>query len=779
VVYRTENFQIDDDPSLLILAALFMDLNRVSFFTFLFVLLPFLLWGQSPSFFSPLSPFQKKAEQLLYSDELEALTDYCKPYLDAEESSKKRAFAHFYTGEVLLMNNQLKKANTHFFTALKYFETNQMERATAAAYLKLGNIAFYEGLMDKAEEHYQKAYRLGQKHQVLPLLYELGQNRATIYSNRKDFERSMPMLKEALKAGIAMEAPEKAAIIYNQISTNYHSVGRLDSAVYYFKELLELKQSIGDTSGLISDLSTLGNLYSELGDHVRAQDHLVDALGKAEQLQDTFSLMSLFTDISKVYAAQGIWSKAKSYAEMGIRMAQDKGIQFIEAQNLKNLGYVFEQEGRLREAIDQYDQALQLFKALNNPLNVVDIQIRLGNLLQDQNDFPGARQYLEEALNIRTRNNDKMGMLDSKLLLGRLEVRQQRYRQAIAMLESCLPVARELNNQNALMKAHRLLAEAHLGRKDHEKAFTHFFQHTQIKDSLLQVKRVREVNRIEAQFQSEKKDKEIAQQKAELEQQKAQIQRRNYENALLIAGLIIFVLLAGLLYFVNVKNRQLNNQKIEVLTKEKEAQRLKAMLEGEEKERRRIARELHDGLGASLATVKMQISAVSSRYPAVKTNNSYQKAENLIDEACQNVREISHNMMPTLLEQNGLEIAIGNVCEQFANSYDLDIEFIPFGLEKEAEEIVQVAVFRICQELLKNAVKHAKANEVIVQLTIEDDHLNLVIEDDGKGFDPGELNQKEGIGLRNIRSRVEYLNGQLDIYSKKGEGSTFTIDIPL
>ncbi len=756
-----------------------MKLNTKYFLLWYFFFSVIGLYGQNYiSYFDHSNTFQKKAEQFLIQDQIEELIAYVEIFIAEKRDPKELAFANFYLGEAHLLLGNFIKSKNNFGEALLHFNQENHSTGLAATHLKLGNIAFYEGFMEEAEKHYSFAYDLEKEIDIPQIQYEIGQNWATIYSNQQNFEGSMTMLKVALEASKALK-PEKASLIYNQISTNYHSIGELDSAIFYFEKLLELKNSVADTSGLISDLSALGNLYSELGDHVQAQDHLVNALGKAEQLQDTFSLMSLYTDISKVYSAQGIWTKATEYALKGIDMARAKGIEFIEAQNLKNYGFILEQKGETNAALDQYHQALDLFKALNNPLNLVDIQLRIGELLQDQQDFASAKGFLEEALNIRTQNNDKMGVLDSKVLLGELELKQKKYRQSIQILESCIDLATELDNKNALMKIYQLLGAAHSELQQYQKALGYFTQHNEIKYSLLQVNNIREVNKIEAQFQSAKKDKEIAQQRAELEQQKAKIQQRNYQNALLIAGLIIFMLLAGSFYFFNYKNKQINRQKIEVLTKEKETQRLKAILEGEENERRRIARELHDGLGASLATVKMQINAVSTKFPDIKNHSSYLKAENLIDDACQNVREISHNMMPTILEEHGLEHALGNVCEKFAHAYKIDIEFIPFGLEQNIDKGIQIAIFRITQELLKNIVKHAQAQEVIVQLTAEDQKLNLIVEDDGIGFEPKDLLNKDGIGLQNIRSRAEYLNGQIDIVSNKGEGTTFTIDIPL
>ena len=242
--------------------------------------------------------------------------------------------------------------------------------------------------------------------------------------------------------------------------------------------------------------------------------------------------------------------------------------------------------------------------------------------------------------------------------------------------------------------------------------------------------------------------------------------------------LAIIIIVSIITAFINdYKNKQLNKQRIAFLQKEQEMEQLKALIAGEEKERKRIGQELHDGLGAVLATVKMQINSISTKSPSIKNNTSYNKAEQLIDEACQTVREISHRMMPYILEQNGLEHAIEDICQTITQTKNIDIHFNPYQIDLIESETLKITIYRITQELLKNIIKHAQATEVIVQITVEDNHVEVLVEDDGKGFDT--LTTKGGIGLDNIRSRVDYLKGSLTIDSQINKGSTFLIDLPL
>ncbi|MFK8004994.1 MAG: two-component regulator propeller domain-containing protein [Saprospiraceae bacterium] len=240
----------------------------------------------------------------------------------------------------------------------------------------------------------------------------------------------------------------------------------------------------------------------------------------------------------------------------------------------------------------------------------------------------------------------------------------------------------------------------------------------------------------------------------------------------------IFAFTTLIAFIINdYKNKQLSKQRFAILEKEQEMQQLKALISGEEKERKRIGQELHDGLGAVLATVKMRISSISDKSPNIINNDNYLKAEELIDEACQTVRDISHRMTPYILEQNGLEYAISELCLTIAQTQKMEIHFNPYQIDLIESDTLNITIYRVTQELLKNIIKHAEATEVIVQVTVEDEKIEVIVEDDGKGFD---LNQvKGGIGLGNIRSRVEYLKGSLEIESEINKGSTFLIHLPL
>jgi signal transduction histidine kinase len=441
------------------------------------------------------------------------------------------------------------------------------------------------------------------------------------------------------------------------------------------------------------------------------------------------------------------------------------------------LGHIFHLQKRDADAVTNYEAALSIYELLNNKINAADVLMSLSQVYKDGNQLSKAKPLLLEALAYRSRSQDIMSTLAIKMALAEIEIKEGDLRKGIAFAEECLASFEEMGNKEGLRDAHLLLADAYAQSGNFKKAYLSLQSFSVANDSLTSVERAEAIKKYDLLITTERKDKEIAEQKVEIEKQQVEIQKRNNQLLMLGGGLVLIALFSALLFFIYYKNKQLHTQKIQVLKKEQETQRLKSIIEGEEKERKRVARELHDGLGAVLATVKMEISGIRHKLPEAQVLIGYQKAESLIDIACRTVREISHDLMPHVLEQQGLIFAIDDLCQTLANHNEVAFDFIHFGNEGELSDVLKITIFRITQELLKNIIKHAEAKEVIVQLTIEEDKVMLVVEDDGKGFDTSIAYQ--GIGLKNIRSRTAYLNGTLEIDSSAKQGSTFTILLPL
>jgi len=221
-----------------------------------------------------------------------------------------------------------------------------------------------------------------------------------------------------------------------------------------------------------------------------------------------------------------------------------------------------------------------------------------------------------------------------------------------------------------------------------------------------------------------------------------------------------------------------NKSKTELLITEK--REISALLAGQDKERERIAADLHDRLGSMLATVKLYFNTVEESVEHFKKENKeyYTKASSLLDDACEEVRRISHDLASGVLVKFGLVAALNELKLMVSESKRLNMDVLVFGMDQRLSNEIEVNVYRIVQELLNNTLKHANAGKLNVQLNRIEGNLNLIVEDDGKGFDTELLQTKEGIGLKNVAERIKKLNGKMSIDSGE-KGSSIIMDFPI
>ncbi|HYC86266.1 MAG TPA: sensor histidine kinase, partial [Chryseosolibacter sp.] len=257
------------------------------------------------------------------------------------------------------------------------------------------------------------------------------------------------------------------------------------------------------------------------------------------------------------------------------------------------------------------------------------------------------------------------------------------------------------------------------------------------------------------------------------------IRERNLYIAI-AAGLL--AALATILFLLrnNLRNRQrLHDERLKQMEQEQQVISLQSMLNGEETERVRIAKDLHDGLGGLFSTVKMHFSALQHKMPDLKKDELFQKSYNLADQASIEVRNIAHNMMPEVLMKLGLLNAVKDLSNNMSSGRLLKVSVEAYGLDARLDPSTEIILYRIIQELLNNIIRHADATEAIIQFTRDGHRLSVVVEDNGKGFDPAIADQKMHSGLRNIRSRVDYLNGKLNIDSQRNVGTTVLMDFEI
>jgi signal transduction histidine kinase len=434
-----------------------------------------------------------------------------------------------------------------------------------------------------------------------------------------------------------------------------------------------------------------------------------------------------------------------------------------------------------KSALEFYNKAKKISIQKNDSLTLAKIYNNKGVIYKIFfNEVDSARFYYKKALNIYSLLNKSKNVFNSIINISNSYKRQKNYPEAIKWLKKAdsIPITSYKINSKKLL--YKLMSKNYESLKDYKNANFYLKKHLAYKDSVDIKEQNIAISDIQTKYETAKKEKDIIKLKAEKDKQ------TNY--MIIGGGSFIFILLLGILTNYNLKrkkdvaekNRQLEHQKVVSLMKEQELKTLDAIVEGQEKERKRIAEDLHDNLGSKLAVLKLQFDSFMDN-ESTKQNkqfiNGLKNTSNLLEDTYQTVRSMSHVESKREIQQS-LVHAVKTLAVNISNSNKLVIEVIDFGLEQPLNHKIEITTLRIIQELLTNIIKYAEAQKVTIDLTLFDDILGIIVSDDGIGFKTSKI-KNEGLGLKSIKKRVLKLNGTVNIDSGLGNGTTIIIELPI
>ncbi|MBK1895554.1 ATP-binding protein [Chryseobacterium paridis] len=359
--------------------------------------------------------------------------------------------------------------------------------------------------------------------------------------------------------------------------------------------------------------------------------------------------------------------------------------------------------------------------------------------------------------------------------------KQKKYTEARDLLKSILKektLVIDANNRKTIYLQLSSINEV-MGNTKEALAWDRY--HSKLSDSLNAANIKLEINKLEAKYNTAEKERKIASLNAEKKQKELEVSRKNYYLLGLSLVSFFFISLAISLSTLYRKNKKLSEQKeinlqqkITDIKQKEELTLTKAILEGEERERERIAKDLHDGLGGMLAGVKINFSTWSSNNLVSEEHEDFYKILEQLDRSVSELRHIARNLMPESLLNFGLETALRDLCD-FYTRKNLTIDFQPINIHKELSLSTQLHIYRIIQELLANAVKHSGANSILLQCSQAENTFFITIEDNGRGFVKDTI-KPTSMGFQNIRNRVNYLLGKMEINSDN-EGTNINIEL--
>lgn len=534
------------------------------------------------------------------------------------------------------------------------------------------------------------------------------------------------------------------------LSTSYLGIGDTKNALtYQMKEL-----TVAEQSGLerVVDYLNVANIYSRMEDKEQQEKYDFKALDLAKAHKSEPELLQVYVYLAVYYTGAKKYMEAKLYADT--------------ARLFHYTGY-----DAFKKAVNA-DQAYNTFQAF---------YLAVATAFTNVNIDDSAKLYYDSAYQFARRFNVQRDLVEPKLQLGYINLKQKHYPEAEKLLLETMQTAKEVEDLKAQGHVSEFLSRLYYETGAYKNAYEYYKDFHTINDSITGLEKKKYARQLEVQYETEKKESQIRLQQAELKAGRF----RNFLLTLSLIALVAITLLIILAY--NRKQRllqkeaTLKNKEIESLQQEKQLAAVQAIVRGQEEERTRLARDLHDGLGGILSSAKYSFINMKERFILTDENAmAFEKSMGMLDKSIAELRRVAHNMMPESLTKLSLDEALQDYCQQVTDSGALGVTYQSFGVNDSiTDNTVKTTVYRIVQELINNTVKHAEAVKALVQLIVKDGVLNITVEDDGKGFDVRTLETAAGIGFKNIMNRVDFLKGKLDIQSAAGKGSSVYIEIPI
>lgn len=492
-----------------------------------------------------------------------------------------------------------------------------------------------------------------------------------------------------------------------------------------------------------------------------------------ELAQDPSGRARVLNEMGIFYLKQKNDSLAIQSLRESFELASAAKNQGVMATSLNNQGIFFQDAGKHLEAIQFFKRAQEIYKEIGDTIGIsytMDYQsvsmAHMGKLLL-------AKELQQGAYALRILLKDSNAAAISLISLAEFEMQDQNITACRNYLSQCIDMSTQIKYKDLQAACFKLMSETYRDEKNYAEAYKYQIKYTELNEEIFNEKRSKQINELQTKYETEKRLRQIDQ----LKQDNERKEQKNRNLLFLLGGSIIAVSLIGFAYHNHVKRKKQMEMDAAII-REKEAGN-KAIIEAEEKERIRIARDLHDGVAQTMTAAKMQLEYFNdSNQELYQSSDNLKTIFNLITDAANEVRSVSHSMIPNALLKSGLVAAVRDLVQRTDNAR-LKMNLIIHGLNERMHENIESVSFRVLQELINNIMKHAQATEVTIQLIREGAEFTIMIEDNGKGFDVQKIKKEGGIGLKNIESRVAYLNGRIDYDSQPGRGTTVTVDIPV
>lgn len=593
--------------------------------------------------------------------------------------------------------------------------------------------------------------------------------------------------EQALKLSEQLGYTRGIISYYTNVTFVYNMKGKYDTALLLNLQSVEIAKKFDDPERIAACRGNVGASYLHLEQFEKAIEQYLQVIPIYEKLNDQLKLCIITDNLGVTYQKIFQYDKAIQYGEQSVKLARQINTSYALINSLINLAATYNFKEMTDQAIRLLEEARVLCKNTNDMYSLEMVNLNLANSYLRRSEYTPLKKYYEEVLLL----SEKLEDSESRTIALRgmsfyyFNTNQPQEAERYSLLS--LDEARKNNFVGHIGKAYSQLAEIAILKKDFKMNAFYSIKSDSIRNALVNESLEKNIQKLEAFYESEKKIQQIKELQQQSEIKDLLLGRRRMTIYVLSGALLSLFLIALFARRSYLQKKKLLEKENEVQTahiaqleSEKQLMASESIIKGQEEERGRLAKDLHDGLGGLLSGVKFSLTNMKSNM-ILDADSAlvFERSLDMLDNSIAELRRVAHNMMPEVLVKFGLVEALKSYCESIRESGIFKLDFQAIGMIGRIEPGKEIICYRIIQELLNNAAKHAKATQVLVQVARQNGGIIITVEDNGSGFDVSALPQASGSGWTSIRSRVDYLKGKIDIESTPKQGTSVQITIPV
>lgn len=533
----------------------------------------------------------------------------------------------------------------------------------------------------------------------------------------------------------------------------------LQAVVEIGKQMAEIGRQIPSDTAVMNANLLQGQAYDFLGEFDQALGIYYETLKRADALNNCYFKVHLANQISKIQQTMLNWEKGLEFSRRAKADALACGMHDDTIQINYGIGLNLFKLGQTQAAIQITAQNLEAArKAGFSMATLMGIQ-ELSNLYAESGDFKKALDIELEAPRMPDSVLSNLSKAQIYDRLTQLTVQLKDWDNAQKYLNEAFKYSEIIQLNDYIFECYRLQSAIDEARGNYKSALQNFQQYAALKDSVYQSEYDESMAALTAKYDLERKEKTIALLEKDQQIRKGQIRQ---QQTLMLLGL----LLAGLV-FLGIR---LNNQRKTQQLKTAFAQDLLKM---QESERQRISKDLHDSVGQNILFIKNHL------YRLLPSPD--ERLVESLETTLEDVRNIAKDLYPNQLEQYGLESAVDTLCENARESSGIFVSSDLQGIDEKLDREAKINFYRIIQECINNSMKHAGATSIRITSRQMPGKVELMVQDNGKGFDKGMLERKSqrSFGMINIEERIKMLRGKFDLETAADKGVKLTFSIPV